>query len=187
MSELQKWASARYADAVISAFSGSGETANSCTFTTSISTNSSLSYTSTNSSCWYTQWSSVIPTRALSQWQIEGIKRLNKVLSLPENWDGYGSRPPTQAAANTAMDLIISINIDDLVPLRVVPVSGGGIQLEWETSTRALELEILDGGTIEYLKTEDGTPVDEGHMHRIDQVRPLLSWLISSQPVLIAA
>lgn len=188
MSELQKWASAKYAFIV-----GCGEsvdswgTVNLWTSTTSISTNSCLSYTSATSPCGNAQWSDVIPTRSLNQWQIQGIKRLKEVFLLRENWDSYGSRPPTEEAANAAIDLITGVDLDYFVAPRVVPVSGGGIQLEWEINARSLELEIFDDGTIEYLRTENGRPLDEGHIHRIEEVQPLFLWLLSSQSVQVAA
>jgi len=188
MTELQKWASAKYAEIVLCGevvtFAG---TVGSYFFTTDATTNANLTVTSTVSPAGNTQWGPVIPTRELSQWQVEGIKRLNKVLSLPQNWDSYGSRPPTQAAANTAMDLLTSIGIDYFVAPRVVPVSGGGLQLEWESGTRGLELEILDDGSVEYLRTERREPRDEGLVHSINDVRPLFLWLLSSDPIEIAA
>jgi hypothetical protein len=132
------------------------------------------------------QWVQVILTRALSQWQIQGIKRLRKVLSLPENWDSYGSCPPTEEAANTATDILTKIDIDYFVAPRVVPVSGGGLQLEWEIGTRALELEILDDGSVEYLTTERREPHQEGPLHAVADVRPIFLWLLSEAVQLAA-
>jgi len=85
------------------------------------------------------------------------------------------------------MDLLTSIGIDYFVAPRVVPVSGGGLQLEWESGTRGLELEILDDGSVEYLRTERREPRDEGLVHSINDVRPLFLWLLSSDPIEIAA
>lgn len=185
MSELQQFVSARYTGTV-TVIVGS---VSSYPATATVTSGSGLTYASpiVLNPGGYAQWSSVIPTGALSQWQIQGIKRLNKVLSLPENWDSYGSCPPTHAAANAAMDLLTGIDIDYFVAPRVVPVSGGGLQLEWEIGERGLELLILDDGSVEYLTTERGEPHEEGHIHLIYEVRPLFLWLLSSGSIQIAA
>lgn len=133
------------------------------------------------------QWSSVIPTTTLSQWQRQAIKRLKEVLSLPENWDSYGSPPPTLDAANTAMGILTGIDLDYFVAPRVVPISGGGLQLEWRLGTRALELEIHDDGLVEYLTAERGEPIEEGYIHLINEVRPIFLWILSAEPMQEAA
>lgn len=135
----------------------------------------------------YAQWNSAVPTETLSEWQIHGIKRLKKVLSLPENWDSYGSPPPTAAAANTAMEILTRTTIEYFTAPRVVPISGGGLQLEWEIGSRGLELEILDDGSVEYLTTESGEPFQEAPLRLMDDVSPLFLWLLSSGSMQVAA
>jgi hypothetical protein len=135
----------------------------------------------------YAQWNSAVPTETLSEWQIHGIKTLKKVLSLPENWDSYGSPPPTVAAATTAMAILTSTTIEYFIAPRVVPISGGGLQLEWEIGSRVLELEILDDGSVEYLTMEAGEPHREDRLHLTDDVRPLFLWLLSSDSMQVAA
>jgi len=189
MSELQQFASARYAGTVMCGGTVIVGSVSSYLATATVTTDSGLTYTSpiVLSPGGYAQWSSVIPTRALSQWQIQGIKRLNEILSLPENWDSYGSSPPTQDAANTAMNLLTGIDIDYFVAPRVVPVSGGGLQLEWEVGTRGLELEILNDGSVEYLTTERRESYGEGPIRMVNEVRSLFLWLLSPGSIQIAA
>ena len=124
------------------------------------------------------QWVRVIPTPQLSQWQIQGIKRLNEVLELPENWDSYGSRPVTRVAGDRAMEILTRSDIEYFLAPRVVPVSGGGLQLEWKSNNRSLEIEILDDGSIEYLTCEDEA-CREGRIHDLRELRPLFQWLLS--------
>jgi len=189
MNELQQFASARYTGTVMYGGTVVVENVSSCFITATVTSGSVLTYTSpiVSNLGGYAQWSVVIPTRALSQWQIQGIKRLNEVLSLPKNWDSYGSCPPTHAAANTAMDLLTGIDIDYFVAPRVVPVSGGGLQLEWEIGVRALELEILNDGSVEYLTTERREPHEEGRIRMLNEVRSLFLWLISPGSIQMAA
>jgi len=133
------------------------------------------------------QWSDVIPAPNSSLWQVEGIKRLIRVLKLPENWDSYNSQPPSQIAVNLGIRILAEINQEDILPPTVVPVSGGGVQLEWSVALRELELEISRDGLVEYLKTQSGEPVDEGRISHFAEVRFLITWLISAAPGGIAA
>ncbi len=125
------------------------------------------------------QWSGVILLTGLSQTQIQGLKKLAEVATLPQNWDSYGSPPPTQVSVEVAKILIKAIDCENLPPLRIVPVPGGGLQLEWNVGTRELELEILHDGSVEYLKSDRGEPLEEGRLVPInlDEVQTLLTWL----------
>ncbi|MFQ5853059.1 MAG: hypothetical protein ACE5JU_21070 [Candidatus Binatia bacterium] len=127
------------------------------------------------------QWSRVIPVPNLSRWQVEGIKRLVGTMSLPADWDSYGGPPPGDSVVSAAIELLMGLDLDYFLPPRVVPVSGGGVQLEWNFGPRELELHVLEDGSVEYLRTEDGNVLDEGTARAVDfpRVRSLLAWLIS--------
>lgn len=105
--------------------------------------------------------SDIIP-KPSSEWQETAIKCVLKVLNLPLNWDSYGSPPPTKKAMGSAIKLLQSIDLENFQVPNVVPVSGGGIQIEWTIEDRELELEFLPDGSIEFLKCENGEPFEEG-------------------------
>jgi hypothetical protein len=52
--------------------------------------------------------------------------KVRRLLSLPPNWDSYGSQPPTPEAGATAERLLENLGLDPFV----CPISGGGIQIE---------------------------------------------------------
>ncbi|MBM2847027.1 MAG: hypothetical protein HW407_2339 [Bacteroidetes bacterium] len=110
------------------------------------------------------QWTRVIPLTGLGQLQIQGIKRLITLRKLPENWDSYGSPPPTEPAVAVAIELLMALDFDELPSPRIIPVSGGGVQLEWDVESRGLELEALRDGSIRYLKVEGGEPIEENEI-----------------------
>ncbi len=119
-----------------------------------------------------------VPLDVLTPKQAEAMRRLGELAKLPENWDGYGSLPPTQIAIELVMDLLLNIDDRHLPAARVVPVSDGGVQLEWRTADRELHLEVAGDGTGQYLQMQDGQPQKEDEVTpRIDYVRPLLAWL----------
>lgn len=147
----------------------------------SATTGSILGKIWTREECSYAspQWSRVVLVSDYGQWQIRTIKRICELLSLPENWDSYGSPPPTPVAVTGAIQLIKGINLDSFLSPRVVPVAGGGVQLEWSCREREVEIEIDDEGSVEYLKTERGRPIEESQIGLADLtgIRSLLMWL----------
>lgn len=111
------------------------------------------------------------------QWQKNALIALFHIASLPENWDSYGSPPPLPQIVNYAERLLRSIRDEDLPVPHIIPVSGGGIQIEWSNPPRELELEILPDGSIQYLEIGDEEPFHEGELTDTSQIHSLLSWL----------
>ena len=119
-----------------------------------------------------------------NEW-IEGVlPRLNRVGELPDNWDAEGSPRPDPAVIASAKRLLERLQDSRLgaVPVPFVcPIAGGGIQFEWTSSKKHLEIEFLDTSTIAFLK-EDLTPQGEltecGEYRLADaqSTRQLLDW-----------
>jgi hypothetical protein len=120
-----------------------------------------------------------VPVAILTPKQAEAMRRLGDIVRLSPNWDSYGSPPPTSTAVGIVMDLLLKIDDRNLPSAHVVPVSGGGVQLEWRQSDRELQLEISGDGTAQYLQVEHGRPFKEEEITpRSEQLRPLLIWLV---------
>lgn len=132
------------------------------------------------------QWTGLIPVGpSLNSWQIETIINIVRLMSLPSNWDSYGSPSLSRKVAEASINLLKSIEFDDLATPYVIPVSGGGIQFEWSVGQRELEIEILPDGSIEYLKIEGEEHLEEGKLAHVTssqvryQVQSLLKWIVS--------
>lgn len=138
-------------------------------------------YPSAQRSSTSSQWSDVVLLSELSRWQIEAVRKLFQLLALPRDWDSYGSPPPSEVAVTVGVRLILGIDLDYFVSPRIVPVSGGGVQLEWSLGSREVEIEIDDEGSAEYLKSSYGKPIEEGPLSLGDltQIRSLLTWLMT--------
>ena len=126
------------------------------------------------------QSSKVISLLNLSSWQLNTIRAIAKLANLPDDWDGYGSSKIQPNALTTAFHLVLAIQVEEPPTPHISPVPGGGIQLEWQASTRELELEILPDGSIEFLTVlevndieEDCLPID-----RVGEAQKLIYWLI---------
>lgn len=84
--------------------------------------------------------------------------RLEELARLGENWDSYGGLPPTEVALAAARDFIRDIVHEfapalgwKVDPFVVAPLSDGGVQIEWRTPRREIELEVGPRGEIGYL------------------------------------
>ena len=126
------------------------------------------------------QSSKVIPLSKLSPWQLNTIRAVVKLANLPDNWDGYGSSKIQPKALATAFHLVLAIQIEEPPTPHISPVPGGGIQLEWQTSTRELELEILPDGSIEFLTVLEGNDMEEGclPLDQVGEAQRLIYWLM---------
>lgn len=77
--------------------------------------------------------------------------------SLKDDWDSYGSIPPTPQAIKMAQDLIaIVVGAHGRDPDNSVPVSGGGVQVEWTKNQHSpidtsMEVTIDHDGVFTYI------------------------------------
>ena len=117
----------------------------------------------------------------LEKWQIDAIKSIASLGALPQNWDGYGSRPPTEEVRSWARDVALRTNLGILKPPKFSPESDGGIQVDWLSGhNRELELHFEDGAkTVTYLKIENQQPIDGGEIAcgAAGALTGLLTWL----------
>ena len=131
-------------------------------------------------SCSTAQWSSVTPIESTNQWQREAQQAIARLARLPVNWDGYGSLPIKQPAIERAADLVTLLARFSIMPRpQIFPVSGGGLQLEFQRVNRELELEVMPDGSIEYLTVNEIGYMREGSITSPDakEVVILAHWL----------
>ena len=74
---------------------------------------------------------------------IEPVKnRLNEICSLREGWDGYRGRPTRFDIALFTFYLLQNICAPDTPAPSIVPLSSGGLQIEWSTEEAEIELTV---------------------------------------------
>lgn len=108
------------------------------------------------------QWVGVILPSEASKWQIDAVRSVVEISELQHNWDTYGGPPPSLEAVKASKKLIWGIRLDGPTLPNIVPSVGGGIQFEWSSAFRELELEVLPDGSFEYLRVEEGNILDDG-------------------------
>src|SRR6266581_4828084 len=82
------------------------------------------------------------PVFGMNEWQVAALRRIAQLSNLPMNWDTYGSVPISETVLDVASELVRGASFDAAPAPRVVPVSGGGIQLEWQSGDRELDIQI---------------------------------------------
>ena len=130
-------------------------------------------------------------TVEMPPWLVDVLPRLGELASLQENWDSYGSPPPPLKLMGDALAVVqraerllgYSHTWHTVMPTpSIVPLSGGGIQIEWQTPVKELELEFFDERRIVALAVNVATgETTEGAFDAsdCDMISALLAWLMS--------
>jgi len=109
---------------------------------------------------------------------------IDEVAALPQNWDTYGSPPIQRPALDAARRLLHIGEAEGLPEPHILPISGGGVQLEWYTPTHGLELVIHASGEFEYvLVNRPEGVVAEGDLPSVDEqrVREYMRWFMRAR------
>ncbi len=116
------------------------------------------------------------------------VEKLKKLNHWPENWDGYGAKPPKKHAINFAVNLVHYI-FDISYTLRFIwsspnvsADSNGDVLLEWwGKNNKKISLYISDNNQIEYIKssTANISEMEDDVLNNFDVevYQQLFAWL----------
>jgi hypothetical protein len=116
---------------------------------------------------------------ALPAWLKPTIQSFMGLLQLPQNWDGYGAVQVREQIAQQALMVLVEVMDNDAPAPSVVPLSNGGVQLEWHRRGRNLEIEFPADEAPGFYYYEDGSEFEgEGQVSRnYDRIQTYLSKL----------
>jgi hypothetical protein len=120
-----------------------------------------------------------ISTAGYPSWLLAVLQRLLPLTKLPANWDSYGSLPPSFEFVQRVVAQLNDAEALNVAAPDVVPMAGGGIQLEWGLGNKELEIAFLGNGRLSYLVcTPTGDPLEEDEVHGpdISLLRKALDW-----------
>jgi hypothetical protein len=86
---------------------------------------------------------------------------LDRLATLPPNWDSQGALPIAPEIIDAARRFVASLPADLIIPPSVVPMAKGNLQFEWNEGPRSLELEFEEPTTIHFLKWHPEECVEE--------------------------
>ena len=81
------------------------------------------------------------------KWKDKVLEGLEKIANLPEDWDGEGSPkidPKLLGSVRSLLWQVAGADVPELQNLFVVPISGGGFQIEWDSDKKHLEISFGD-------------------------------------------
>lgn len=122
---------------------------------------------------------SAFPVGSLSNWQVIALQKLARLSSLRPNWDSYGSPPVSDWVLTVAAELVSKTTFENAPTPAIIPIKGGGVQLEWESGGRELEVEVHPDLTVELLTADDDEQIEEFSVRYLapSSLESLLSWL----------
>ncbi|HLY59996.1 MAG TPA: hypothetical protein VKV95_04450 [Terriglobia bacterium] len=131
-----------------------------------------------------TQFSRIVPLFMATPEFAESLRTISTLAKLPANWDSYGSPAVQTPAVQRAVEVLAACQALCPTAPRIVPVAGGGLQIEWDVKSRELEIEVLPNGSIEVLMVEGEmmieTPLPAERVYPI--IPMLLNWLSAENP-----
>lgn len=96
--------------------------------------------------------------------------RLDHLMGLPEDWDGYGSVPISEETRTAVIKLLYNVlSPNDALP-SLVPGSDGAVNVEWHRPGLTFEVEVEPSGRLcaYYLDEESGGEEWEGDYREIE-------------------
>jgi hypothetical protein len=117
-------------------------------------------------------------------WIQQARADIQRIADMPADWDPEGvlrPDPKVVAAANGLLERLRDSRFGPLTFPFVCPVAGGGLQFEWTSTYKHLEIELLDDRTVAFLteeKTAQGEATDSGEysLADVEKTRELLTW-----------
>jgi hypothetical protein len=133
------------------------------------------------------------PTRYEVQSNVESIlptlERLQELSKLEPNWDSYDAEPLSPTAVATASTLIAAVDETRRAvtgkhapPWMVAPVPDGGLQVEWKSGPRKIEVLIDPEGDLSYLIIDRSAAIPaytEQHGVSLGQIRALVDAVLA--------
>ena len=108
----------------------------------------------------------------LPGWLKPTIQALGDLFELPKNWDGYGAEQIHGHIPLRALAVLREVMDYDSPAPSIVPLSDGGIQLEWHRHGRSLEIEFPTDAAPSFFYYEESGGEVEGQVSRsYDQIQ----------------
>jgi hypothetical protein len=112
-------------------------------------------------------------------WLQPTIRSFLDLLQVPQNWDGYGASQVQEQIVQQALLLLFEVMDNDAPPPSVVPLSDGGVQVEWHRHGRNLEIEFPADEPSGFYYYENNNDIEcEGQVSsRYDQLQSYIASL----------
>ncbi len=80
----------------------------------------------------------------LPAWLRQVVDQLNIISAAESNWDSYGALPINTALLLSAFNVLVNSMHDETPAPSLIPLSAGGLQIEWHQHGIDIEVEVTD-------------------------------------------
>jgi len=109
-------------------------------------------------------------------WRNAVLRRLGELIQLPLGWDGYEGIPVSLPNAYFAVRMLEAVCRINTPPPQIVPLSDGGLQIEWHTLKEDIEIQVR--GPLEVDAWHSSMlGDDEDAMQLTDDFLPIAKWI----------
>ena len=117
------------------------------------------------------------PTEA--DWFEIALAQFRAIVGLPPGWDSNNAGPPDPRLVQVATGLLYRLAKSARVPKpHINPTRQGGIQFEWETGSRSLEVEVVSENRAVYLFQDFDTRTEqEGELEPDGSLDPVAGYI----------
>jgi hypothetical protein len=113
-------------------------------------------------------------------WLLPTVRELRALLALPDGWNSYRAARIDPGAILTALELLAQTMTPTTPAPSVVPMSRGGVQLEWHEQGVDLEVSVdPDGHVMAAYENEQGTEWEDDLTERHARLAEALAELAS--------
>lgn len=123
----------------------------------------------------------LVPQEVLqSAWFSAAIARIAELFELGENWDGYQGRPIAVEHALNAVGFLLRVMSPDTPAPAIVPLSDGGVQLEWHQGGLDIEATFTsdDDRGLYWEELNSGSEFEGSLEGSTDDLRRLLAQVV---------
>lgn len=111
-----------------------------------------------------------------SEWYHSTVKQLEELVRLANGWDGYDGKPVSMMNAIFALQILGKACWESTPAPQIVPLSDGGLQVEWHTLNGDLELLIRGPNSVRAWRSLDNN--DDGlELEITNDVLPIANWV----------
>jgi len=112
-------------------------------------------------------------------WIKPSIQAFMELLQLPQDWDGYGAAQVREQIVQNALMVLVEVMENDAPTPSLVPLSDGGIQVEWHRRSGNLEIEFpVDEPPTFYYYDDEGGEETKGQINgNLDQIQAYIAKL----------
>ena len=97
-----------------------------------------------------------------ADWFEQALEQFRAIVGLPPGWDSNNAAPPDPKLVQVAAVLLYRLAKSRRVSKpHINPTRRGGVQFEWETGSRSLEVEVVSESCAAYLFQDDEARIEE--------------------------